>query len=69
MTVNVGSTDRVVRFILGVVFLVLAFVLSGALRWVFGLLGLVMFATAAINFCPIWAVLGINTLGKNNRSH
>jgi hypothetical protein len=47
------------------VFLVIAFFfVAGIWKWVFGLLALIMVATAAINFCPIWAALGINTQRK-----
>jgi Protein of unknown function (DUF2892) len=65
MTLNIGSTDRIVRFALAAVFFVLAFVLEGTLRWVFGALGAIMLVTGAVNFCPIWAALGISTLRKN----
>ncbi len=64
MIPNVGSTDRWVRYILAVMFFLLAFLVSGIWAWVFGLLGLIMAVTAALNFCPIWAALPINTRGK-----
>lgn len=65
MNPNVGSADKMVRYVLAVVFFALAlFVLAGIWKWVFGILGVVMVATAALNFCPIWAALGVNTRGK-----
>lgn len=65
MNPNVGSTDRMVRYVLAVVFFVLAlFVFAGVWKWIFALLGVVMVVTAALNFCPIWAALRINTRGK-----
>ncbi|WP_299430168.1 DUF2892 domain-containing protein [uncultured Meiothermus sp.] len=65
MIPNVGSTDRLVRYVLAVVFFLVAFFgASGILAWVFGLLGVVMAVTAALNFCPIWSALKINTRGK-----
>ena len=65
MVPNVGSTDRLVRYILAVVFLLIAFFGSSCIwAWVFGLLGVVMAVTATLNFCPIWAVFKVNTRGK-----
>jgi len=65
MVPNVGSTDRLVRYVLAVVFLLIAlFGSSGIWAWVFGLLGIVMVVTATLNFCPIWAMFKVNTRGK-----
>ncbi|MBO1436064.1 DUF2892 domain-containing protein [Meiothermus sp. CFH 77666] len=65
MVPNVGSTDRLVRYILAVVFFLIAFFgSSGIWAWVFGLLGVIMVVTATLNFCPIWAVFKVNTRGK-----
>jgi len=59
--INVGKTDRLIRFILGIVMLSLVFIGPQTL-W--GLLGLVLILTAAFNFCPIYRLLGMNTCGK-----
>jgi len=62
MQQNVGTTDRTIRAIVGLVLLVLAFTaLSGALAWVAGIIGVVMLGTAAIGWCPPYTLLGINT--------
>ena len=59
---NVGTTDRTIRAIVGIVLLALAFTsLSGAWMWVAGIIGVVMLATAALGTCPPYALLGINT--------
>lgn len=63
MNPNVGNTDRIIRAVLGVVLLSLLFVLDGNIRWV-GLLGLVMLGTAAMRFCPLYPVIGLNTCEK-----
>lgn len=55
---NMGSIDRVVRVILGVVLLALFFA-GPRMSW--GLLGLIPLATAAIGFCPLYTLLGIRT--------
>jgi len=64
MRCNVGSTDRVVRFVLGIVLLLLAFMsLKGTAAWISGILGVVFLFTAAIKFCPLYTLFGINTCG------
>lgn len=62
MTCNVGGVERVVRILIGIGLLLLAFlVLDGTARWVVGVIALVPLATGIAKFCPLWAVLGINT--------
>ena len=60
MTPNIGTTEKVIRIIVGVALLSLIYFLEGPMRWV-GLVGAVLIVTALINWCPISAVLGINT--------
>lgn len=67
MSANVGTVDRIVRAILGVGLLYLAF-FSGVpqfeaapLRYGAAALGIVMLAVAVTRVCPIYAVLGIRT--------
>jgi hypothetical protein len=50
-----------IRIVVGLLLLSLVFV--GPQSW-FGLIGLVPLATAFINFCPAYKLLGVNTLGK-----
>ncbi|HQQ62839.1 MAG TPA: DUF2892 domain-containing protein [Pseudomonadales bacterium] len=63
MNANVGNVDRAIRVVLGVALLSLLVLLEGNIRWV-GLLGLVMLGTAAIRFCPLYPVIGLNTCQK-----
>ena len=63
MKQNVGNTDRWIRIVLGVVLLSLIVFLDGGIRWI-GLIGLIPLITGLINFCPIYALLGINTKSK-----
>ncbi|MBS0124404.1 YgaP family membrane protein [Thetidibacter halocola] len=58
---NVGSTDRLIRAIVGIVALVVFFTAAGVLKWIALIVGLVMLATAALGTCPPYAMLGINT--------
>lgn len=57
MKKNVGSADKVVRIILGLVIIVLGFVYSS---W-WGLVGIIPLATAFMGFCPIYAPFKIST--------
>lgn len=62
MTKNVGTTDRIIRALAGLAILSLVFILEGNARW-WGLVGLVPLATAALGYCPAYALLGTNTCG------
>ncbi len=58
MRTNVGGIDRVLRIVLGLALIGLT--LAGTIG-VWGWIGLVPLATAAIGFCPLYPLLGINT--------
>jgi len=60
MKANVGGIDKVLRMVVGAVLLALVFVLEGNARW-WGLVGLVPLITGYAGFCPLYALLGINT--------
>jgi hypothetical protein len=64
MKANIGTADKIIRIILGIVLLVLFFVLDGGIKYI-GLLGIVLIVTVFINFCPIYAIFGMSTRGKN----
>ena len=66
MKQNVGNTDRIVRFVLAAIFVVLYFTgaVSGTLGIVLLVLAAVFAVTAAINFCPIWFLFKVSTAGK-----
>lgn len=63
MKKNVGSIDRIVRILFAVIVSVLFFtnVISGTLGIILLLIGGVLLATSLINFCPLYAVLGVNS--------
>jgi hypothetical protein len=67
MPANVGSIDRVVRMVLGLVLLIVAFLpafgLAAAptLQWGAGLVGVVLTATALMRFCPLYRLFGLST--------
>lgn len=62
---NVGTTERLVRAILGVVFLAAAATYFKDI-WVYvaALIGIIMLVTAAVGSCFLYTLLGINT-GKS----
>lgn len=63
MKTNMGSTDKVIRILLAVVFAVLYFTgtVSGTLGIILLALGGVFLATSLISFCPLYTLVGINT--------
>lgn len=55
---NVGSIDRIVRVLIGLVLIGLT--LSGTIG-VWGWIGVVPLLTAALGTCPLYTVLGFST--------
>ncbi len=66
MQINIGSTERALRLILGVVLVLLPFLtaLSMLWTWVSVIAGLVLVVAGVVRFCPLWAMLGICTAGR-----
>jgi hypothetical protein len=60
MKTNVGSADRIVRFILGTVIVILGFYFKS---W-WGVVGIVPIITATLNFCPAYTLIGVSTKTK-----
>jgi hypothetical protein len=58
MKKNVGSVERVIRIIAGIVILSLAFV-GPKSPWAY--LGIIPLATGLIGWCPPYALLGLST--------
>ena len=65
MTKNVGSVDRTIRLLAGVVLIALA--ATGTVGW-WGWLGIVPLATGLIGWCPPYSLLGINTCAVRAKS-
>lgn len=62
MTLNMGSTDRTLRFVAAVALvLVILFVTEGTLSWVLGAVALVLAVTAVVGTCPAYLPFGIST--------
>jgi len=58
--VNVGTVDRALRIVVGLVLLSLVFIGPQTL-W--GLIGIVPLATGLFRRCPAYSLLGMNTCG------
>lgn len=58
MKVNVGTLDRVLRIVAGLVLIALA--ATNTVGW-WGWLGVIPLATGLFRFCPAYTLLGINT--------
>ncbi|MEZ5459677.1 MAG: DUF2892 domain-containing protein [Steroidobacteraceae bacterium] len=65
MKANVGGIDRVLRIVAGLALLSMVFVLPEPNRW-WGLVGIVPLATALLRFCPLYALIGVNTCPAKN---
>ncbi len=65
MQPNIGNIERVIRIVAGLVVLSLAFV-GPQSPWAY--LGIVPVMTGIIGWCPPYAMLGISTCKKGDRS-
>ncbi len=60
MHINVGSTDRIIRIVIGLALLSLIFLIDGSLRWL-GLVGLMPLITGIAGRCPAYRLLRLHT--------
>jgi len=58
MKVNVGSTDRALRIIAGVILITLA---ATGIFAPWGWIGIIPLATGIFKFCPIYPLFGFNS--------
>lgn len=63
LSLNVGSTDRIVRLVLGVVLIALSYfgVLTGTAAIVAYVVGAIAIVTGLVNFCLLYIPFGIST--------
>lgn len=66
MQINIGTPDRIIRLVLGIVLVLLPFVasLTTLWTWVSVVVGIVLVLTAVLRFCPAYSILGIRTGGE-----
>jgi hypothetical protein len=58
MTLNMGSVDRGIRAVVGLVLIALVFV-GPQTMW--GWIGIIPLATALIGWCPAYSIIGVKT--------
>ena len=63
MKKNMSGTDGIIRIVLAVLFAVLYFtnVISGTIGIVLMVAGAIFLLTGLVNFCPLYAALGLRT--------
>lgn len=67
MKCNVGGVDMYARLVIGVVLLVVGFSVPMATMWqtVVFVLAAIALVTGAIRYCPLNALIGLNTCQKS----
>ncbi|PCI86103.1 MAG: hypothetical protein COB24_10995 [Hyphomicrobiales bacterium] len=64
MMKNLGSPDKMIRFVIAIVAAIAAYMYMATLGvwfWVLIVVAVIMAGTALLNFCPIYAIFGIKT--------
>jgi hypothetical protein len=62
---NMGTADRIIRFIAGIVVLIVAFIaVSGVAQIVLWVVGGILVLTALVGFCPLYAIFHLSTKRK-----
>jgi hypothetical protein len=66
MKKNLGTTDRVIRILVAVLFAVLYFtdIVPGTLGIILLVLGVVFLLTSSVSFCPLYFPFGFSTRKK-----
>ena len=69
MKKNMGNADRIIRIILAAIIAVLYFtnIITGTLGIVLLVLAGVFVLTSLISFCPLYAIVGLNTCPAKKR--
>ncbi len=57
MKANVGSADKIIRILLGVVIMAAGYFYGS---WL-GLIGVIPVLTAFMSFCPLYSIIGVST--------
>lgn len=60
---NLGNADKIIRLLIGAITLILYFtgMTSGTTGLILIAVGVILALTSLINWCPIYAILGIST--------
>ena len=70
MKKNMGTIDRVVRFLVAVLIAILYFTdqISGIAAIILGIFAVVFLATSFMSSCPLYTSLRISTITKSNKN-
>jgi len=69
MTKNVGTIDRVLRIVAGLVLLGYALIGPETVYNVWGFIGIVPLATALLGWCPAYTLFGIKTCPASQQTN
>ncbi|MFZ1751818.1 MAG: DUF2892 domain-containing protein [Saprospiraceae bacterium] len=63
MTKNMGNKDKLIRMSLAVIIALLYYmdVIGGTIAIVLGIVAVIFVVTSLVNFCPLYALIGVNT--------
>jgi hypothetical protein len=66
MKKNMGSTDKIIRILIGLVIVGMWYkeIISGTTATVLGAFAIIFLLTSLISFCPLYLPFGINTSKK-----
>jgi membrane protein YdbS with pleckstrin-like domain len=66
MSSNVSGVDRIIRLVIAVAAVVIAFVVgpSSVLGIILFVVAAIMLVTAAVGFCPLYRLFGLSTKAK-----
>ena len=66
-TANVGTADRVIRLIVGIILIASPWLFQSQIwqnpimLWAIPIVGIVLAATGLVRFCPLYRLLGVRT--------
>ncbi|MBO6792397.1 MAG: DUF2892 domain-containing protein [Balneolaceae bacterium] len=63
MKKNMGTTDRVIRIVIALIFAALYFsnVINDTVAMILSFIALIFIFTSAVSFCPLYKIFGIQT--------
>lgn len=69
MKKNMGSTDKIIRLVVAIIFggLYYTNTITGTWGIVLGVLAVVLLLTSLVSFCPLYPLLGLNTKKRTDK--
>ena len=59
---NESKADRIIRLIIGIIFVLISLFVTGGLKIIFSVLGIIALFTSTTGICLVYKILGISTL-------